>query len=62
MGDTIIHHWKHVHWLDHIEELALFFANDGMLTGTSQERVQASLDIITQGFPSLGLEVNARKS
>jgi len=33
-----------------------------MPTGTTQERVQASLDIITKGFASLGLRMNARKT
>jgi len=32
------------------------------MTGTSQERVQASLDIITQGFASLGLRMNVRNT
>ena len=62
MVDAVIRHWRHVHRPDLIEELALFFADDGMLTGTSKERVQASLDIITRGFASLGLEMNARKT
>jgi len=47
MVDAVIRHWRHVHQPNIIEELALFFADDGMLTGTTQERVQASLDIIT---------------
>jgi len=62
MVDAVIHNWKHEHRPDDIEELALFFADDGMMTGTTQERVQASLDIITQGFTSLGLIMNARKT
>ena len=48
MVDAVIRHWRHEHQPDDIEELVLFFADDGMMTGTSQERVQASLDIITR--------------
>ena len=50
MVDAVIRNWRHEHRPDDIEELAL-------LTGTSQERVQASLDIITRGFASLGLRM-----
>jgi len=50
------------HQPDDIEDLVLFFADDGMMTGTTQESIQASLDIITWGFASLGLRMNARKT
>ena len=46
--DTVICHWRHVHHPDDIKELALFFADDGILTDMTQVRVQASLDIIIQ--------------
>jgi len=48
MVDAVIRNWRHEHQPDDIEELTLFFADDGMMTGTTQERVQASLDIITR--------------
>ena len=62
MVDAVICNLRHEHQPDDTEEIALFFADDGMMTGTTQERVQASLDIITRGFASLGLRMNARKT
>ena len=44
------------------EELALFYADDGLITGTDQVRVQGSLDTITSSFETVGLKMNARKT
>ena len=42
--------------------LALFYADDGMITGTDQTRVQVSLDTITSSFAAVGLKMNARNT
>ena len=59
----MVRHWKDVHSPVEFEELALFYADDGMITGIDQARVQASLDIsITSSFATVGLKMNARKT
>jgi len=40
----------------------MFYADDELVTGTDSTRTQASMDIITQGFASLGLKMNASKT
>ena len=56
--DAVVRHWKHVHRPAEFEELALFYYADDdgiMITGTDHARVQASLDIITSSFATVGL-------
>ena len=60
--DAVVRHWKHLHNPVEFEELALFYADDGMITGTDQARVQASLDAITSSFATVGLKMNSRKT
>ena len=60
--DAVVRHWKHVRSPVELEELALFYAYDGMITGTDQARVQVSLDTITSSFATVGLKMNARKT
>ena len=60
--DAVVRHWKHVHSPVEFEEIALFYADDGMITGVDQARVQASLDHITSSFATVGLKMNARKT
>ena len=60
--DAVVRHWKHVHSPVDFEELALFYADDGMITGIDQARVRASLDIITSSFATVGLKMNACKT
>ena len=62
MVDAVVRHWRHVFQPHEIEELALFYADDGVLTGTDEIRVQASMDHITKSFASLGLKMNAAKT
>ena len=60
--DAVVRHWRHTHSPVEFEELALFYADDGMITGTDRARVQASLDAITSSFGTVGLKMNARKT
>ena len=48
-------HWKQTYNPVEYEELVLFYADDGMITGTDQARVQASLDTIMSSFATVGL-------
>jgi len=40
----------------------MFYADDGLITGMDPTRAQTAMDIITQGFASLGLKMNATKT
>ena len=40
----------------------IFYADDGLLAGTDEILLQRSLDIITEGFASIGLKMNAVKT
>ena len=42
--------------------LFLFYADDGTLAGTDSTHVQSNFDVITAGFASLGLKMNAKKT
>jgi exonuclease III len=60
MVDVVIRHWQHQH--PNSAETVIFYADDGMLAGTDAEQLQESLDIVTKGFGSLGLKMNAEKT
>jgi len=57
MVDAVILNYMHIHQPSATKELALLFAGDDMLTGMTMARVQPSLNIITQGFESVGLRM-----
>ena len=40
----------------------IFYADDGLLAGTDSNLLQKSLNIITDGFASIGLKMNAIKT
>jgi len=60
--DAVIRNWEHVHVPVPLEEVSLFYIDDGAITGTDAGRLQASLDIIASGFESFGLVMNATKT
>jgi hypothetical protein len=62
MVDAVVRHWEHIHQPQGSAEMALFYADDGLITSTDPARAQAAMDIITQGFASLGLKMNATKT
>ena len=62
MVDAVVRHWRHTHQPKGIDEMALFYADDGVLTGNDPTRVQRSMDIFTEGFLSVGLKMNALKT
>ena len=63
VADVVVRYWKHTHRPVEFEELALFYADDGMITGTDRARVQArSLDAITSSFGTVGFKMNACKT
>ena len=61
MVDAVVRHWRH-EIQPSAEELALFYADDGVISGTDEARVQGSLDHMTRSFRSLGLKMNAVKT
>jgi len=61
MVDAVVRHWRH-EIQPSAEELALFYADDGVISGTEEARVQGSLDHMTRSFRSLGLKMNAVKT
>ena len=60
--DAILRQWEYAHRPTPLSELALFYVDDGAITGTDAQRVQASLDLIARGFESFGLTMNAAKT
>mmetsp|Transcript_2818 Transcript_2818/g.3994 ORF Transcript_2818/g.3994 Transcript_2818/m.3994 type:complete len:213 (-) Transcript_2818:632-1270(-) len=62
MVDAVVQHWRIVHQPNTIKEMALFYADDGLITGHAADRVQDSIDIITEAFGSMGLKMNAQKT
>lgn len=62
MADAVVRHWRHVHLLQDITEMSVFYADDGLLTGSKPDRVQDSIDVITKVFVSVRLKMNAQKT
>jgi hypothetical protein len=61
MVDAVVRHWRHLKQ-DPTDESVVFYADDGLLTGTDAVLAQDSIDILTKGFASLGLKMNATKT
>jgi len=63
MVDAVVRHWRATDSTGIDLEILLFYADDGLLlAGTDAQQVQESLDIITKGFLSVGLKMNATKT
>jgi hypothetical protein len=62
MVDAVVRHWRAKDSTGIDLETLLFYADDGLLAGTDTQQVQESLDIITKGFLSVGLKMNATKT
>ena len=62
MSDAVIQHWWHIHPTQEITEMVVFYADDGLLTGSEPDRVQDSINIITKAFVSVGLKIKAQKT
>mmetsp|Transcript_5724 Transcript_5724/g.8521 ORF Transcript_5724/g.8521 Transcript_5724/m.8521 type:complete len:1130 (+) Transcript_5724:164-3553(+) len=60
--DAIIRHWRQEMNPTPTEETALFYADDGMFTGTDEVRFQSNLNFITGCFAKIGLVMNAEKT
>jgi hypothetical protein len=62
MVDAVVKNWRHIHAPSNVEEMAVFYADDGCLSGTDAIELQRALDTMTRDFKSLGLEMNATKT
>jgi hypothetical protein len=62
MVDAVVRHWRATDSTGFDLETLLFYADDGLLAGTDAQQVQESLDVITKGFLSVGLKMNATKT
>jgi hypothetical protein len=64
MVDAVVRHWRATDNTGINLETHLFYADDGfLLAGTDAQQVQEqSLDVITKGFLSVGLKMNATKT
>ena len=62
MVDAVVKKWRHLHNPNGVEDMAVFYADDGMLSGTDAEELQRGLDTTTRDFKSLGLKMNAQKT
>eukprot|EP00979_Chaetoceros_neogracilis_P016340 scaffold7755_cov149-Chaetoceros_neogracile.AAC.1 len=62
MVDAVVRNWRHIHNPEGVEDMAVFYADDGTLTGTDAEALQRALDTMTRDFKSLGLQMNAEKT
>ena len=60
MVDVVVRHWRHL--TGDTLDTTIFYADDGLLAGTDAQALQQSLNIITEGFNSLGLKMNASKT
>ena len=60
--DAVLRQWDYAHRPTPVEEMALFYVDDGAIAGTDPRRVQASIDLIARGFASFGLVMNADKT
>jgi retron-type reverse transcriptase len=45
-----------------IDSTIIFYADDGLITGTNREHLQQYLNIIAQLFSKIGLKINANKT
>ena len=62
MVDAVVRHWRHLHQPDGIEDMALFYADDGLISGGNPDTVQQTIDRMTVDFKSIGLKMNAAKT
>ena len=62
MVDAVVRNWRHEQQPNEIEDLALFYADDGLITGAEAVTVQRTIDQMTRDFRSLGLRMNATKT
>jgi hypothetical protein len=62
MVDAVVRNWRHIHNPEGVEDMSVFYADDGTLTGTDAEELQRALDTMTRDFKSLGLLMNANKT
>ena len=62
MVDAVVRNWRHEQKPHVIDDLALFYADDGMISGKDPDTVQASLDLMTRDFRSIGLKMNTVKT
>ena len=60
MVDAVIRHWRSE--TGHLDEHSVFYADNGLLAGTDAAALQTSVDVITAGFKSVGLKMNAAKT
>jgi len=62
MVDAVVRHWRFLQQQQNNKESVVFYADDGLLTGTDADLVQDSINILTRSFASLGLKMNATKT
>ena len=60
MVDAVVRYWRNC--MGDTLVKALFYADDGLLSGTDPIALQESINIITKGFSSIGLKMNAAKT
>ena len=60
--DAVLRHWEVTHQPIELEELSLFYIDDGVITGVNPAILQHSLDVIIAAFQSFGLIMNADKT
>ena len=62
MVDAVVRHWRHQKVSGEEQESSLFYADDGLCAGTEVADVQLTVDVLTKGFASIGLKMNAKKT
>ena len=62
MVDAVVRHWRHVMNPEDLDEMVIFYADGGLLTGRDAGEVQESLNLITTAFKSVGLKMNGQKT
>ena len=60
MVDAVVRRWRSD--VGNTDETSVFYADDGLLAGTDASALQASVDMITDSFKAVGLEMNAAKT
>ena len=62
MVDAVVRNWRHMHEPRDLEDMAIFYADDEMVSGGDADTVQRTVDQMTMDFKSIGLKMNARKT
>ena len=62
MVEAVVHNWRHVHQLQELTEMALFYADNDIFSAGDAATVQQTVDLMTRDSKSIGIKMNAQKT